>query len=166
MNGDDSFRIRFISEAGFVSAAIRDVTDSQWSHVDIILPDGFYLGARSNGGVQVRPPNYCKPIRERRYAIPTTPDQLDAMLTFARAQIGKPYDFLDIAGLLAHRDWRRPNAWMCSELAAATAEAGNMPMLNAEAQFVNHITPEMLHLSPLLIGHCYMETATAASDGN
>lgn len=148
------FEIRFITCGDFISDAIRDVTNSEWSHVEIIMPDGSYTGAHNPSGVQNRPANYCVPTRERRYAIPVLDTQLGKMTDFLRAQIGKPYDRTDIAGLLLHRDWHDTDGWICSELVAAVAEAGGLSMLNAQPQFVHKITPEMLHLSPHLIGRC------------
>lgn len=151
----DYFKIRFITESGFVSGGIRFVTESRWSHVDIILPDGTYLGARSEGGVQIRPANYCVPTRERRYAIPVEAEALEKMLTFAHAQIGKGYDFSDIAGILLREDWNSSDKWDCSMLATATAEAGGLYMLNVEPSWTYKVTPEMLHLSPYLKDRCY-----------
>ena len=53
--------LRFVTEKGFTSAAIRWFTWSDWSHVDFVLKDGRFLGARLDGGVQIRPHNYIKP---------------------------------------------------------------------------------------------------------
>ena len=151
------FKIRFITEPDWISTAIRDVTNSQWSHTEIMLPDGRYLGAHSDGGVQIRPANYCVPTRERRYSIYVADPQLDKILLFAKSQLGKPYDYADIAGLLTHLDWHDKGRWICSELVAAAAEAGGLYLINAEPKFVSRVTPEMLHLSPLLIGNCNYE---------
>ena len=149
------FRIRFITEPDWISSAIRTVTDSQWSHVEIVLPDNSYLGAHHPSGVQIRPYDYCQPLRERRYQIPVSESALGKMLNFAHAQVGKPYDTADIFSILLHKNWQDSEAWICSELVAATAEAGGVFMLNVQAQYTHKITPEMLHLSPLLIGNCY-----------
>ena len=151
------FRIRFITEPDWISTSIRVITNSDWSHTEIILPDGTYLGAHPDGGVKVRPANYCVPTRERRYSIYVDDRQLDKIMAFTRGQIGKPYDLTDIAGLLTHLDWHTKGKWICSEFVAAAAEAGLLYLLNAEPAFVSRITPEMLHLSPLLIGNCYYE---------
>jgi uncharacterized protein YycO len=150
----DYYRIRFVTEEGFISSAIRGFTNSQWSHAEIVLPDGSYLGALADG-VRIRPADYCKTTNERRYAVPVESDALAQMMAFAHEQVGKPYDLFDIAGLATHRNWHEDSAWICSELVAATAEAGGLFMLNVDPEFVYHITPEMLHLSPMLIGHCY-----------
>ncbi len=149
------FRLRFITEPDWVSASIRAVTSSLWSHVETILPDGTYLGAHYPSGVQIRPLDYCKPMRERRYKIPVSDAALGQMLAFAHAQVGKPYDTTDIFGILMHEGWNNPDAWICSALETATMEAGGIFPLNVEVGYTPKITPEMLHLSPLLIGNCY-----------
>lgn len=62
-------------------------------------------------------------------------------LIFALAQIGKPYDWTAIAGVLMRRDWHEEDSWYCSELGAATVESW-IPVF---AKF-NRVTPERLLL--------------------
>ena len=150
-----NFNIRFVTDDSLISKAIRLETKSLFSHTEIVLEDGSYLGAHQDGGVQIRPRDYMNPTLERRYAIPVSDDQLKTMLSFAQSQVGKPYDTTDIIGILLDFGWSRQGSWICSELVAATAEVGNLFMLNIQPGFTNRITPEMLHLSPYLIGHCY-----------
>ena len=82
------------------------------------MPDGTLLGAHASGGVQARPKGYDrgKFWKQLFVPIPATPEQTDGFHTFLRAQIGKPYDFEAILGIVAQRDWRKDKAWMCSEL--------------------------------------------------
>jgi uncharacterized protein YycO len=143
--------IRFITEADLISDAIRVETWSPFSHVEFILDDGTYLGAHASGGVAIRPAYYCKPTREERYAIPCTQEQKDAILAYAHSQIGKPYDFTDIVGILIHRDWHAEDSWICSELVAAAFEKGGLPLLHTPMGIVSRITPEQDYLSSLLI---------------
>src|SRR5579862_8668343 len=119
-----NFNIRFVTDDSPISRAIRLATKSLFSHTEIILEDGSYLGAHLDGGVQIRPASYMKPTLERRYAIPVTDEQLKSMLDFAQSQVGKPYDSTDIIGTLLDFGWSRPGSWICSELVAAAAEAG------------------------------------------
>lgn len=150
------FRLRFITEAGMEPSLIRffSRSGSGFSHVDIVEPDGTFLGARSDG-VKIRPANYTETSLERWYAIPFEDTVYHKMMDFAHAQLGKAYDFIDIFGLAGqNRDWHDPEKWICSELAAASMLAGGVLPLNVEPDLVYMITPEMLHLSPLLIGHC------------
>lgn len=149
------FRIRFISNSDWVSSTIRRVTRSLWSHTEIILDDGSYLGAHYDGGVQIRPSNYCSPLREKRYSIRLPAEQVAQIISFAHSQVGKKYDISDIFGILFNRNWDNPSRWICSELVAASAYAGGLYLLNVDPKMVNKITPEMLHLSPYLITRCY-----------
>lgn len=152
------FRVRYITQNDPVSVMIRAVTYSMWSHAEIVLPDNTYLGAHASGGVMIRSADYCKPTRERRYTIPVTDEALATMLAFAHAQVGKPYDFKAIFGLALHQPWATADRWFCSELVTATADAGNLTMLNVQRDYVKLITPDMSHLSPLLTssgGKCY-----------
>jgi hypothetical protein len=149
------FRIRFITESDLISDAIRLVTFSEWSHVEIITDEGTYIGAHADGGIQERPADYCKPTRERRYAIPCTDAQLAAIMASARKDIGVPYDFLDIGGMFLHdRGLHSKSREICSEWVFQKVWDSGIMMLNCMRDFSHLITPEMLHLCPLLIGRC------------
>lgn len=151
-------KIRFITEKDFVSNSIRFVTHAPSngpSHVEFELPDGTFLGAHSSGGVQIRPANYCNPTWDRRYAIPVTVEQYTACMAFAAAQIGKPYDFSDIVGIMLDKDWHNPENWICSELVLASLLAAGIKFLNVLPSVSHRIDPDRLHLSPLLIGNLY-----------
>jgi hypothetical protein len=111
------------------------------------MPDGTLLGAHYEGGVLARPRNYDAGTVEREefVSIPATPEQTDTFHSYLRAQIGKPYDIEAIAGIVAQRDWRKADAWMCSELqASAICECGVFPP-HLATEF-NHVTPRDLLL--------------------
>ena len=150
------FKIRFINNPGIVSKLIDWQTNSLWDHVEIETETGTYIGAHSDGGVQERPADYCKPTRERRYSIPCTQVQLDRSMCYARSKVGTTnYDFADIVGLMLHnRHLQGKDRDICSEFVLATAFKGNINMLNVQEGYTYLVTPEMLHLSPLLIGNC------------
>lgn len=161
----DYVGIRAVTEKDPISQAIRDVTWSAFSHVEFyllepltlpngaVIPAGWTIGAHAAGGVKPRPGNYAVFTNEERYRIPVTPEQKTAILAYAAQQIGKPYDFADIAGILLHRDWRAEDTWICSELLAASFEKGGKPLLHAPAGKVNRITPRDVYLSPYLDGN-------------
>jgi hypothetical protein len=149
------FKIRFINSDGFVSWAIDTVTNSLWDHTEIETETGTWIGAHASGGVEERAADYCKPTRERRYAIPCTDEQLAAIMQYARSKIGTKYDFEDIAGLLFRtRKLHSKGRNICSAFVLMSAFAGQLFMLNIEPGYEYLCTPENLHLSPLLIGHC------------
>ena len=149
------FRIRFITESDLLSDAIRLVTFSEWSHVEIMTETGTYIGAHASGGVQERPANYTKVSRERRYAIPVTDEQLAKIMTFARSKVGTPYNFEDIAGLFLHHDLTQKGREICSMFVTQAAMVGGVAMLNVLQGYTNLVTPEDLHLSPLLVDRCF-----------
>jgi hypothetical protein len=152
------FKIRFINTSGFVSDAIDWWTSSLWSHAEIETETGTFIGAHSDGGIEERPADYCKPTRERRYSIPCTQAQVDRIMLYARSKIGTKYNFADIVGLLFHdRKLNSSGKDICSVFVLVSAMQGNIHMLNVQEGFTYLVTPEMLHLSPLLIGNCTYE---------
>ena len=146
--------IRFINSPGFVTSAINWVTNSLFSHVEFGTPEGTWIGAHSGAGIQERPANYCQPSLNYIYDIPCSPKQAADLIANARAAIGTPYNYLDIIGLLFHtRTLTSPGRAICSQFCTEMLlEVGIRP-LNVLPEYAYLITPETLHLSPLLIGH-------------
>jgi hypothetical protein len=142
----------FVQTPGPSSWMIETFERGVWSHVDCVMPDGSLLGARSDRaggqppGVQVRPPDYEAWSKRDVVELDVTQAELNAWIFFLHAQIGKPYDTIDLlADFAAGRDWRNPDAWWCSELGAAAAEAsGWLP--EKIGQTVNFITPRDLYI--------------------
>ncbi len=148
-------RMRFINSTGLVAEGIDFVTNSLWDHVELITETG-YLGAQTGDGVQVRPFNYCTPTREMRYAIPCSAGQYSDVMTYGRSKIGTQYDYADIFGLALHdRSLNTPVREICSMFVLECAQAGGIQMLNVLPGYTHLVTPETLHLSPLLIGRSY-----------
>lgn len=152
-------KIRFITESDFVSWAIRWVTFSDFSHVEIELPDGTFLGAHAGKGVQIRPADYCQPSFERRYAIPLSQANYDAAMLYARNSIGTLYDYADIFGLLFRRNLTTKGRMICSRYLFDVLVAGGVRALNILPQYDFKATPDIIHLAPVFIGKCYMQTA-------
>lgn len=127
---------------------IRQATWSEYSHVDVVMPDGRLLGAHTDG-VKLLLPTY-QPVAKVCYlGFDYLTEQQEAdCLKFYRDQVGKPYDYGAVLGVLAHHDWRNMSSWFCSELAFAGPAFAGRPLLN-EAH-VNRITPGKLLLSPYL----------------
>lgn len=159
MNGID---IRFINSAdSFVGRAIDWTTNSLMDHVEIGARASYaddavtsWIGAHSDHGVQERQFDYCKPTAEWHYRIPCTEEQWATILAAARADIGVKYNFLDIGGLLFHdRRLNDPHRLICSHAAYKWVWASGIMLLNVLPEYAYLVTPETLHLSPLLIGH-------------
>lgn len=65
-----------------------------------------------------------------------------AAIAAARSQIGKPYDWTALFGLLLHRDWQEDDSWFCSELVAWAFQQAGSPLFRPEA--MHRITPQHL----------------------
>ena len=141
-SGTGKVWLRFITETGFSSWAIRWFTWSDWSHVDFVLRDGRFLGARLDGGVLIRPHDYIKPSKFR-YAYVEVPDPRK-VYGWATTQVGKPYDWTAIAGFLPRINWHDPHRWFCSELVAAGFEQAGSPIVD-RASF--RVTPQTAYES-------------------
>lgn len=137
-------QLQFVQGNGVGSQAIAWFSSGHFSHVDIVLPDGKLLGARSDNadgvkGVAIRRANYEVWKRRVVFSVPCTSSQELLAYDFARAQIGKPYDHTAILGFFFNRAWRDTDAWYCSELAMAALEEAKIiaPLYLA----ANKITP-------------------------
>ena len=145
--------IRVINSRGFIGRAINWITNSLWDHAEIMTPEGNWIGAHSSGGVQERSPNYVIPTREGRYAIPCTDRQLALIMSYARNRIGEKYNFTDIVGLLLRkRNLNSPHKTICSQFVINCLWRAGIFLLNVDPAYDYLVTPEMVHLSPLLIG--------------
>lgn len=140
-------KVRFVDGPGFVSGFIKFWTWSDWSHVEIWTPTGW-LGARSSGGVQIRPWDYTTVVKEDIRTITLDPDTEVKLMNWFNAQIGKSYDYTALIGMPFRRDWHEDDKWFCSELVAAGFEAVGVPLLDAAE--LDRVTPRDVYLSPLL----------------
>lgn len=137
--------LQFCRGGDLGSALIEWYGHGQWSHVDAVMPEGALLGARTDGGVAMRPASYLAPGSvSGRFAVPADEAATQAFYDLLRGQLGKPYDWRAIVGFAAGRDWRDPGAWFCSELQAWALEGvGALPRL---ATPCSKLTPDDLAL--------------------
>jgi hypothetical protein len=166
MVGMTDIRLRFVAEKDLVSGLIEYFTGgSQWCHVEFLFDadeqkalglSGPYVGAHASGGVEAYDDSYYVGgntiIRARAYSIPMNDDQYRTITSFIKTRIGTKYDFKDILGLMLHQSWHEDNATICSAFLIAALWSGGVRLLNILPQFQYKTTPEMAHLSPLLIG--------------
>jgi uncharacterized protein YycO len=133
--------IQFSTSKGIPSAAIRLFTWSWASHVDLVLPSGDLVGAIPGEGVKIHNTEYYK---SQQFTV----DAPESVYDFALTQLGKPYDWAGIFGLVTRdRNWENDDKWFCSELAAWSFKQAGCPLLNEVAY---RITPRDLLISPLL----------------
>jgi uncharacterized protein YycO len=129
---------RIVDDTDLVSDCIRFISRGTVCHVEFLTSDGNTIGARSNGGVKIRPIDTFK--TDLRFYCDCPDEQYDKAWSFLTAQIGKPYDYTDIVAIMANRDWHDPSRWICSELWVATLEAGGLIQTLHES--INRFTPE------------------------
>lgn len=135
-------QFQFSTSTAWTSAIIRRLTQSQFSHIDLILPDEGLLGVSGPdksisdpGGVLIRPFNCWPYLYPPKIAKVQCSDAVvRAGIEWGRTQIGKPFDnaalyaFLrDRAGLpKLGRPWRDPSKWFCSEFQARLVEVAGL----------------------------------------
>ena len=137
-------QFRFSSNNGILSKGIRLFTwPSKYSHVDIVVPtsNGRKLLGALTDGVKLRDWDYDKATDFLNAWIEVN----DEMRVYeaAKSQIGSPYDFGAIAGLMFHRDWKDTGQWFCSELATWSLLKDGVHILNPGIPY-NLITPGMM----------------------
>ena len=138
-----------------MSASIRKLTGSLFSHVEFGTPEGTWIGAHIGGGIQERAANYCSPVREYVYDIPASMAQAQQCSAWMRSKIGTKYNTLDIAGLMLQaRSLRSPQRYICSQFCTEglLQTYGASKVLNVLGSWAYRITPETLHLSPIFVG--------------
>lgn len=125
------------------SLLIRGITWSTWSHCGLVTPEGTVIDARAFHGVTERPLqdllDYASEIAFRDIDVPDPA----AGYAFGRAQIGKAYDYLGVAGIGIHREWYDPSKWWCSELLEeAVYMAGRQRLVNQPRR----VTPQLSYM--------------------
>lgn len=136
---------------GIVSKLILWQTRSNFSHAALVLPDNSVIESREWIGVQRRPHYY--PINGETctlFNIHTTSEEDKAIIAFAEAQLGKPYDYMGILRFITrepveiHYEWK----WFCSAFVFACFEHINKPLL--ARIYSRAVNPGELSLSTLM----------------
>ena len=120
---------------------IRTVSWSEWSHVEIILPDGRLLGAAAPHGVGLSTYEERMSIAAHA-ATMCVPGDMNTAAAWGETQLGKPYDYVGVVGLGLHRDWEKDDKWWCSEFAAEFLVQGGFAPYRADA--IQRLTPQHL----------------------
>lgn len=138
--------LQFSTTSHIGSKLIRLGTWSDFSHVDIILPDGSLLGATATLGVAIRENDISKMTKIEKYIVQDVDSS--AIISTALEQVGKPYDWKGVLNFITRsRDWEDDSSWFCSELVAYAFKNNGTPLLNAPNY---RTTPRDLLMSPLL----------------
>jgi hypothetical protein len=117
-----NIRLRFVTCHDEISAGIR-LRENFWaSHVEAVTPQGKYLGAHCDGGVQARAVGYdARTLQQELFVdlAETAPGQADEFYAFLNRHIGEPYDFKSILGfLIPEVSAHQPQHIICSALQA------------------------------------------------
>lgn len=136
-------RIQLATESDPVSAFIRWYTWSNWSHIDFVLPSGSLLGARQDGGVQIRQPGY---VEFTHTLVLEAPDAPDDIYEHALKQVGKPYSKETILGLAVRQDYGDDSEFDCSEFVTYASLQTSFPFFNT--RHADRITPRDYGINP------------------
>lgn len=122
----------FCSKPGIASWLIRVACWSRWSHVAIIEDDEHVIHSTFWGGGVHRTTIWqmLGDYTEIEFTDIPVPDEVAAM-AFLRDQLGKPYDWTAIVGMVMRRDWAEVDSWFCSELLEACLRAGGLTRFRA-----------------------------------
>lgn len=143
-------------EKGFYDRLIRWYSRSPYTHAEFCWPlynpkPPEYLGAQTEGGVDIRPANYLGDSPFDTFGVEVTPEQQEKMRMFLLAQVGKEYDFRAILGMAFSRldQGKKTNAWFCSELVFYAFALIGKALLRAPLQQADRMTPRDVAISPL-----------------
>lgn len=124
--------LRFITQQWNLESRLIRFGSRWWcSHVEFVRTDDAgtaidTLGSHLNGGVQIRPYDYCKPTREEWWSAP----QAEAAYEKAKTVIGAKYDVVDILAFAFARDWHEAGNFICSELIDWSFKEIGAPLTN------------------------------------
>lgn len=139
---------------GFYDAVIRWYSRSPYTHAEFCWPldspsPPQYLGAQPKGGVAIRPFNYLGAQPFDTFAVEVTPKQKAELHALLLSQIGKPYDFRAIAGMVipALDHGKHSSAFFCSELVFYDLDKIGARLLQVPARQADRLTPRDLAIS-------------------
>jgi len=136
--------LRFSRGSGLAGWIVRTATWSSFSHVGFKLEDGFVLDATPEHGVAIRMAEDDETTQYFQILAPTK--YINDAISYARLQLGKPYDWTAIYGMAIRRDWWDDRSYFCSELCEAAFSHAHYPLVRDSKKF-DRITPRDLLLS-------------------
>lgn len=147
-----TFRIRFVNSTGFIGTAIDVLSDAQVDHTEFDSGTGW-LGAHWQDGVQNRAYDYLKPSREYVFELEVDDSVYAEAMTWAKAQIGTPYNFGAIASIMFHdAALNETGKFICSQYGyEMLLKLGFVP-LNRDVIKPHDVTPGGLMLSVIFDG--------------
>lgn len=136
---------------GLVGRLIRWQTRSPWSHASIYIRGAGVIEAREGRGVVQAPRHRLRPGERVDFcSAGISADQEEAVIEFARRQLGKPYDYTMVARFVTRRQATRATCgkWFCSELVYAAFHHAGVELLRDTEPW--EVSPGLLARSPHL----------------
>ncbi len=142
--------VLFTKQRSLGSYIIRLVTWSNYSHVEIILPDvntgdNFLFSSTAKDGV-----NYTRLSKRLAKSSKAVIMEIDSdnfdlalLLKFIESNLLKKYDWLGVIGIGLKRDWQSNNRWFCSEIVASALKYSGVQLF--DSRFYGRITPQDLY---------------------
>lgn len=118
------------------SLLIKIGTMSRWCHAAVLLDGDWVVDATLGAGVTLQS---LSEFRKHFPVIEVIDIPLPDAVRFLNAQMGKPYDWTALFGMVMQRDWQEDDSWFCSELVEATLAAGGRKRFR---DAVSRITPQ------------------------
>ena len=154
--GDQTWKpiihVRIYKGTSIISKLIQFQSDGPYSHSAIVFGDTVYE-AKEFKGVQKHPITDDVGSVYDDFAVDMTVEQVDILMKFLEAQMGKKYSYGMIARFITRKqvDRKASQTWFCSELVfAALQKAGVELFARTEPWFVS---PNLLVRSTLLKTH-------------
>lgn len=127
-----------------ISRIIRIMTWSKFSHTVLISPDHkSYIESTHKVGVREQPISEFFKREGVEIGVINHPNP-QAVWDLAKAEIGKPYDYVYIYGWLLHRNWQKDDKWACCELIPAMTDRTKSPIIRC-SEF-DKVTPQLLYM--------------------
>lgn len=124
--------------------AIRFFTGCKWHHCGILYDDNTVIESRALAGVKGVTLQDFKNRGDWCIIEYDVADEVKAK-QFLFRQLDKPYDWGGAIAYPFRGDWQDRKKWYCSELVAATFEAGSSQLVR---KGVRSITPRDLFINP------------------
>lgn len=136
----------FSKRAIIGSWLIRVFTWSQFSHVEIVTDDATLIGANIPEGVEEIDIQHRLNLCSEAWMVDIPCEQADVVVAWARAQVGKKYDYVGLMNFLIHTDVSDNDKWFCSELVSGAFEAAGTPLFRTGT--THRITPQQVWMLP------------------
>lgn len=116
---------------------IRIFTWSRWSHCGIVVGNMVFEATATKGVVITPIDDFIKRYNDHAFADVVVIDSVADAYDRLAVEVGKPYDFSAVFGILFRTGWDDSNKWFCSELVAKVVGTYRTDSLS-------RITPEMI----------------------